>query len=223
MAYKKIVIIYMTILNEVINLMFEDIQDLDPNLQVLWDILSGKGFTSLNFINKNTIIFKFEESGLKFTIFIVAGSKIYADFTLENKNIKKSGMPELEFALSEDPRVIVDSILATISNNIPVYDGDFNNFWRRLPQADSGHRAYIKLGDGTKLSVQAGSANYSRPRGKSNNYSHFEVGFPSREISELMPYIEIKGDDPTNSVYPYVPVDVLDEIMSKYGVYGIAN
>jgi hypothetical protein len=212
----------MKILNEVIRFLIEqDLKDLDENLQVLWDMMSNEGFSNLKLLNKNTIILYVEE----FEIWIVAANdnKIYVEFSFRRKDLIGEELPELEFASSEDPRNIAKSIIESISDSILKYEGDFNVFWKKLPETGSGHKAFIRLGDGTKLSIQAGtSSSYSRPRGKSNRYSSFEVGFPSREIPELMPYIEMKEDEPTKSVYPYVPVETLEIIMSTYGFSGIS-
>jgi hypothetical protein len=72
--------------------------------------------------------------------------------------------------------------------------------------------------DGTRLSVQARSGSYCTPRSDEGPYSHVEVGFPSKPVPEFMPYAE-DPDRPTDTVYGYVPVQVvIDAINSRGGL-----
>ena len=68
--------------------------------------------------------------------------------------------------------------------------------------------------DGTSLSVQAGENNYCNPRHNRGPYTQVEVGFPNRRIEELMPYMDGDADtDPTNTVYGYVPIEIVEQIV----------
>lgn len=71
--------------------------------------------------------------------------------------------------------------------------------------------------DGLRLSVQVSSGHYCTPRvNDADYYSHVEVGYPSEVIPELLPYAEDK-DYPCATVYPQVPVGLVDDIIAKHG------
>jgi hypothetical protein len=75
--------------------------------------------------------------------------------------------------------------------------------------------------DGFNMSVQAGSALYSAPRVTLRSkytcfYREFEVGFPSEKEDLLMPYAEDE-DKPTETVYAYVPIEVVNKVIEKHG------
>ncbi len=69
--------------------------------------------------------------------------------------------------------------------------------------------------DGFKMSVQGHYGTYSHPRDDfADRYSAVEVGFPSEREELLMPYIDGGPDtDPTDTVYGYVPVEVIEQIV----------
>lgn len=80
----------------------------------------------------------------------------------------------------------------------------------------------IVCNDGFSFSAQAGSALYSIPRvdRSENGYAAFELGFPSEHEEMLDEYVEWYGyDEPnwTKSVYPYVPLKLIDEMIEKHG------
>lgn len=79
-------------------------------------------------------------------------------------------------------------------------------------------RPHIFCEDGFEMSVQAGSGLYSAPRGnlESGEYTACEVGFPNRKEELLMPYAE-DPETPTESVYAYVPVEVIEQVIEKHG------
>ncbi len=79
----------------------------------------------------------------------------------------------------------------------------------------------LKLANGVELSIQAGKHHYcspsqDTPNGDYNDYDEFEVGFPTEKIDSLMPYAE-EPDNPTQTVYSYVPKDLLREIIAAAG------
>lgn len=84
----------------------------------------------------------------------------------------------------------------------------------------------LLLADGTSLSIQAGETHYCSPRknssdGDYNEYDSFEIGFPSSVIEEIMEYCE-DSDNPTETVYAYVPKDIIRQfIAARGGVVGI--
>lgn len=78
----------------------------------------------------------------------------------------------------------------------------------------------IKCSDGFSMSVQASWAHYCQPRDNKGPYHSFEIGFPSEEEDLIMEYAENR-EDPTGTVYGYVPVGVVDAVIEKHG--GIAE
>ena len=86
----------------------------------------------------------------------------------------------------------------------------------RLPQ--------IVCVDGFKMSVQVGFSLYSTPKKVAKRYSAVEIGFPSDHESLIEDYAETfyKDDgedvtDYTDTVYPYVPVKVVNQVLKKHG------
>lgn len=74
------------------------------------------------------------------------------------------------------------------------------------------------LANGVCLSIQASEYHYCLPRETLpySQYNEFEVGFPSEEIEALMPYCD-DSSRPSESVYPYVPLEVLDAYIASVG------
>ena len=71
--------------------------------------------------------------------------------------------------------------------------------------------------DGFEMSVQAHQGAYCTPRrNNAKKYKEVEVGFPSAEEPMLMEYVESEGK-PTDTVYPYVPVGVVTNVIAKHG------
>jgi|TARA_R110000787_G_scaffold32693_1_gene86351 hypothetical protein len=79
-------------------------------------------------------------------------------------------------------------------------------------------RELIVCADNFKMSVQASKHHYCTPRknGSSLSYSHVEVGFPTLKENLLMNYID-GPDEPTNTVYSYVPAYIIIHIINKHG------
>lgn len=78
-------------------------------------------------------------------------------------------------------------------------------------------RPHIVCEDGFTISVQAGYGVYCTPRKKleDGNYSTVELGFPSEEDELIMEYAE--SEDYTFTVYPYVPIEVVEQLIEKHG------
>lgn len=76
----------------------------------------------------------------------------------------------------------------------------------------------LRLANGVSLSIQASSTHYCSPRKvvPYSQYTQFEIGFPSHRIEALMPYCEDE-DQPTKTVYAYVPLTVLDAYIGSVG------
>ena len=76
---------------------------------------------------------------------------------------------------------------------------------------------YVICNDDFEFSCQASYSHYSEPRGLADEYTQVEIGFPSLNDRLIEKYREDYGweDDCglTNPVYPYVPVEVVDELI----------
>ncbi len=70
--------------------------------------------------------------------------------------------------------------------------------------------------NGLSLSVQANISAYCEPREDQGPWVSVEVGFPSRRIEALMPYCEDENR-PTDTVYAFVPVKLVEQIIQDNG------
>jgi hypothetical protein len=81
---------------------------------------------------------------------------------------------------------------------------------------------HIICSDGFSMSVQVGYSLYSTPRKVAKRYSAVEIGYPSdhepliEEYAECYTFEELDIDF-TNTVYPYVPVNIVDKVLRKHG------
>lgn len=75
----------------------------------------------------------------------------------------------------------------------------------------------ITCNDGFRLSVQANKGAYCTPRQNKGPFVEVEVGYPSTVEPLLIPYAE--GDSYTDTVYPYTPSTVVDDVIAKHGGY----
>ena len=78
---------------------------------------------------------------------------------------------------------------------------------------------HIVCVDGFTMSVQVGYSLYSEPKKVAKRYSKVEIGYPSERESLLEEYVEsfYVTPDFTDSIYPYVPVKVVDKVLKKHG------
>lgn len=74
----------------------------------------------------------------------------------------------------------------------------------------------IECKDGFTISVQASRFHYSEPRENSGPYTRVEVGFPTEKCEELMEYAE-NASEPTDTVYAYVPIEIVEALIEKHG------
>jgi len=75
----------------------------------------------------------------------------------------------------------------------------------------------VLCADGFEMSVQANENAYCEPRlNEQKKYNLVEVGFPSEEEPLLMPWAESPAE-PTRTVYGYVPVDIVTNVIVKHG------
>ena len=88
----------------------------------------------------------------------------------------------------------------------------------------SSRLPHIVCVDGFEMSVQVGFSLYSEPKKVAKRYSAVEIGFPSDYEPLIEEYAETfyKDDgedvtDYTDTVYPYVPVKIVNKVLKKHG------
>lgn len=75
----------------------------------------------------------------------------------------------------------------------------------------------VKCADGFSMSVQAHEGGYCSPRvDNAERYDSVEVGYPSVVEPLLEPWCE-DPEQPTNTVYGYVPSHVVTTVIAKHG------
>jgi len=80
-------------------------------------------------------------------------------------------------------------------------------------------RAHAKCADGLTVSIQASRWHYSEPRQTfSDKFESLELGFPTERDELIMPYAQ-SPEYPTETVYPYVPWDVVEKNGGKTRQY----
>ena len=78
-------------------------------------------------------------------------------------------------------------------------------------------RPRVKCADGFSISVQANEYTYCSPRiTYPGEYKAVELGYPS-EPDELIEEYAEDWDDLTDTVYGYVPIEVVDKLLEKHG------
>ena len=89
--------------------------------------------------------------------------------------------------------------------------------------ATSSRLPHIICEDGFSMSVQVGYSLYCTPKKVAKRYSAVEIGFPSdhepliEKWAEFSPFNEDENPDYTDTVYPYVPVKIVDKVLKKHG------
>ena len=86
----------------------------------------------------------------------------------------------------------------------------------------SSRLPHIVCTDGFTMSVQVGYSLYSTPKKVAKRYSNVEIGYPSEheplieEYAECFTFEELDIDF-TDTIYPYVPVKIVDKVLKKHG------
>jgi len=99
---------------------------------------------------------------------------------------------------------------------------DQNSWWyikKQQEQQEEEMKKYkpVICRDGFTMSIQAGVGMYSRPRTFSaEHYQEVEIGYPSAKESLILEYAEVPST-PTDTVYAYVPVDIVTLVIAKHG------
>ena len=92
--------------------------------------------------------------------------------------------------------------------------------WKNKDMMTSTRLPQIVCSDGFSMSVQVGSSLYSTPKKVAKRYSNVEIGYPSDHEPLIEKWAENFFEDTpdfTDTVYPYVPVKVVDEVLKKHG------
>ena len=75
----------------------------------------------------------------------------------------------------------------------------------------------VVCADGFRMSVQGHEGAYCEPRlNNQKKYNLVEIGFPSKEEPLIMPWVEDETN-PTDTIYGYVPVDIVTNVIVKHG------
>ena len=71
--------------------------------------------------------------------------------------------------------------------------------------------------DGFTMSVQANEGAYCSPRiNEADKYDQVEIGYPSQHEELIIEWAEDKHQ-PTDTVYGYVPIHVVNSVIAKHG------
>ena len=107
-----------------------------------------------------------------------------------------------------------------IKNNLKVTNHSRDSLMNHM--LTSTRLPKIVCADGFEMSVQVGCSLYSTPKKVAKRYSAVEIGYPSEheplieEYAECYTFEELDIDF-TDTVYPYVPVKVVDKVLKKHG------
>lgn len=78
-------------------------------------------------------------------------------------------------------------------------------------------RPYVKCKDGFGISIQASDGHYCEPRVNGDViYEEVELGYPNMEDELIADYAE-DPDNLTKTVYGYVPVHIVNQLIEKHG------
>ena len=75
----------------------------------------------------------------------------------------------------------------------------------------------VVCADGFRMSVQGHNSAYCAPRiDDAEKYTQVEIGYPSDVEKLIMPWAE-DPSKPTETVYGYVPVEIVTTVIAKHG------
>lgn len=96
------------------------------------------------------------------------------------------------------------------------------NDWMNEGRKWEGFRFFnrrVVCADGYSISIQANNGAYCHPRKDIEDvarYDSFELGFPSEIDKSILEYAEDE-DNPLDTVYSYVPRDVVERLIEDHG------
>ena len=74
----------------------------------------------------------------------------------------------------------------------------------------------VNFNSGFSVSIQASLRNYCTPRSDTGPYTAVELGFPNSPEPLIIGYAE-DVDDPTGTIYAWVPAGVVGALLIKHG------
>lgn len=86
---------------------------------------------------------------------------------------------------------------------------DTHGYRHTLPQ--------VVCSDGTGLSIQAGKLLYSTPRSDTGPWTAVEVGFPTVVPPDSWQQYSENWEDPTGTIYTYIPLELVAEFIADHG------
>jgi hypothetical protein len=76
----------------------------------------------------------------------------------------------------------------------------------------------IECADGFSISVQATHGAYCSPRSNTGPWYEVECGYPSNDVPhEIMIYADQPEEHPTKTVYAYVPIGLVEDLIWAHG------
>lgn len=88
---------------------------------------------------------------------------------------------------------------------------DFN-----IKTGNVSFRPLIVCNDGFTMSVQGSRIHYCFPREDQDWFTEMEIGFPSEKEDLILKYAE-QEEIPTETVYGWVPVEIINKVIEKHG------
>lgn len=79
-----------------------------------------------------------------------------------------------------------------------------------------GVRDRVFCSDGFSISIQGSNVTYCQPQENRGDYTHLELGFPESAEPLISDWAEDKNDL-TGTVYPFVPIGIIEEVIQKHG------
>jgi len=75
----------------------------------------------------------------------------------------------------------------------------------------------VLCADGFRVSTQASNGHYCEPREDTGPWSQVELGFPSADPGEVIRAYAEDPAQPTDTVYPYVPIELVEALIAQHG------
>lgn len=92
------------------------------------------------------------------------------------------------------------------------------NLYIRENRNERNFAKHIVCKDGFHMSVQASWDHCCIPReDDAPYYSHVEVGYTSQVEQRLLPYLDGSGTATIYSIYPHVPIEIVENIIMDHG------
>lgn len=96
-----------------------------------------------------------------------------------------------------------------------------DQFTRRTYQVGTGPFKFYKrprvwCRDGFNISIQGGEGSYSTPRKNVQEFMAMECGYPNRVEELILEFAEDRAN-PTETVYGWVPIDIIQQVIDKHG------